>query len=108
MLEPNDSSLPPDQQAVLEAVNALVRLNVAARLISAAQLNVEQAQKARSMTEANYKYGAVTALEVTDAETALVQAETILAQALQQHADARATVNYVMGRNPAGMNEVSP
>jgi HAE1 family hydrophobic/amphiphilic exporter-1 len=90
----------------LEAVNALVKLNVAARLISAAQLNVEQAQKALSMTQANYRYGAVTALEVSDAETALVEAETILAQALQQHADARAMVNYVMGRDPAAINEV--
>jgi outer membrane protein len=89
----------------LQAMDALVKLNVAARLISAAQMNVEQAKKALGLTQANYNYGAATVLDVTDAENALVQAETILAQALQQHADARATVNYVMGRDPAGSNE---
>lgn len=91
----------------LEAVNALVKLNVAGRLIRAAQMNVEQAGRALTMTEANYRYGAATPLDVTDAESALVQAEMTLAQALQQHADARATVNYVMGRDPAATSEVS-
>lgn len=92
-------------QIRLQAMDALVKLNVSARLISAAQLNVTQAKKALGMTQANYKYGAVTVLDVTDAQNALVQAETTLAQALQQHADAKAMVNYVMGRDPAGSNE---
>jgi outer membrane protein TolC len=91
----------------LEAMNALVNLNVAARLIRAAQLNVDQAQRALGMTQANYKYGAATQLDVTDAETALVQAEITLAQALEQHANACATISYVMGRDPAGTSEVS-
>ena len=85
----------------LEAMNALVKLNVAARMIGAAQLNVEQARKALDMTQANYRYGAVMPVDVTDAESALVQAETTLALALQQHADAHAMVNFVMGRDPA-------
>jgi outer membrane protein TolC len=85
----------------LEAMDAIVRLNVAGRLITAATLNVEHARKALEMTQANYNYGAATLLDVTDAQNALVQAETTLAQALQQHADARAKVNFVMGRDPA-------
>ncbi len=85
----------------LEAMDAAVRLQVAARVIKAAELNVAQARKALGMTQANYKYGAATPLDVTDAQNALVQAETTLALALQQHADARATINYVMGRDPA-------
>lgn len=87
----------------LEVTDALVKLNVAARLIGAAQLNVSQARKALEMVQANYRYGAATLLDVTDSENALVQAETTLAQALQQHADAYATVQYVMGRDPAGV-----
>lgn len=92
-------------QIRLQAMDALVKLNVASRLISAAQMNVAQAKKALEMTQANYNYGAATVLDVTDAQNALVQAETTLAQALEQHADARATVYYVMGRNPAGSDE---
>ncbi len=92
-------------QIRLQAMDALVKLNVSSRLISAAQMNVSQATKALEMTQANYRYGAATVLDVTDAQNALVQAETTLAEALQQHADARATVNYVMGRDPAGSDE---
>jgi multidrug efflux system outer membrane protein len=92
-------------QIRLEARDALVKLSVASRLISAAQLNVTQAKKALDMTQANYNYGAATVLDVTDAQNAVIQAETTLAQALQQHADAKATINYVMGRDPAGSNE---
>lgn len=87
-------------QIRVEAMNVLTRLNVAGRLISAAQLNVEQARKALDMTQANYNYGAATVLDVTDAQNALVQSEMTLAQALQEHANARATLNYVMGRDP--------
>lgn len=92
-------------QIRLQAMDALVKLNVSARLISAAQLNVTQAKKALDMTQANYKYGAATILDVTDAQNAEVQAETTLAQALQQHADAKAMVNFIMGRNPAESKE---
>jgi outer membrane protein TolC len=92
-------------QIRLQAMDALVKLNVSSRLITAAQMNVSQAKKALEMTQANYKYGAATVLDVTDAQNAWVQAETTLAQALQQHADASATVDYVMGRDPAGSNE---
>jgi outer membrane protein TolC len=88
-------------QIRLQSMDAIVKLNVAARLITAAQMNVEQAKKALDMTQANYQYGAATVLDVTDAQNALVQAETTLAQAQQQHADARATVKYVMGQDPA-------
>ncbi len=92
-------------QIRLQAMDALVKLNVSAKLITAAQLNVDQAKKALDMTQANYNYGAATVLDVTDAQNAVLQAETTLAQALQQHADAKAMVNYVMGLNPAGTNE---
>ncbi len=93
-----------DNQVRLEAMSTLVRLNVAGRLIDAAQLNVDQAKKALDMVQANYNYGAATVLDVTDAQNALLQAEMTLAQALQEHANERAALNYFMGRNPAEAN----
>lgn len=88
-----------ENQIRVQAMNVITRLNVAGRLITAAQLNVEQASKALDMTQANYNYGAATSLDVTDAQNAFVQSEMTLAQALQEHANARATLNYVMGRD---------
>jgi outer membrane protein TolC len=87
-------------QIRVQAMNVITRLNVAQRLITAAQLNVEQATKALEMTQANYNYGAATVLDVTDAQNSLVQSEMTLAQALQEHENARATLNYVKGRDP--------
>jgi len=52
------------------------------------------------MTEANYRLGAATQLDVTDAQQALRQAENIHSQALYTHANARASLRFVMGRNP--------
>ncbi len=43
----------------------------------AAELNVTQARRASEMTEANYKLGAATQLEVVDAQQSLRQAENI-------------------------------
>ncbi len=52
------------------------------------------------MTEANYKLGAATQLDVVDAQQSLRQAENIRNQALYIHANARATLRFVMGRDP--------
>ena len=59
-----------------------------------------QARRAAEMTEANYRLGAATQLDVIDAQQALRQAENIRNQALYSHANARATLQYVMGRDP--------
>jgi outer membrane protein TolC len=91
----------------LEARDSLDRLNVAREIFEAAELNVEQAQKALDMTQANYNHGAATTLDVLDAQAALVQAESTRIEALYTHANARATLRYVMARDvlddaPAG------
>jgi outer membrane protein TolC len=52
------------------------------------------------MTEANYKLGAATQLDVTDAQQALRQSENINNLALFTHANARAALRFVMGRDP--------
>jgi outer membrane protein TolC len=84
----------------LEVKDAFDRLNVATRLLKAADLNIAQAQKALDMTQANYTLGAAMLLDVTDAQAALTEAERVRIDALHDHADARATLRYAMGRDP--------
>lgn len=87
-------------QVRLEAKQGLDRLRVARSILEAAELNATQAQRVLDMTEANYKHGAATTLDVHDAQAALVLAESIRLGALHEHANARATLRYVMGRDP--------
>ena len=89
-----------ENQVRLEVQSAFDELTLANRTIQAAELNVAQARRANEMTEANYKLGAATQLDVVDALQALRQAENIRNQALYTHANARATLQFVMGRNP--------
>lgn len=89
-----------ENQVRLEVQSAFDALGLADKTINAAELNVTQARRALEMTEANYKLGANTQLDVTDAQQSLRQAENIRNQALYTHANARATLRFVMGRNP--------
>ena len=84
----------------LEAKQAVDRLRVASSVFHAAELNVTQARKALDMTEANYRLGAATTLDVLDAQAALTQAEFSRIEALHAHANARAGLRYVMGQDP--------
>ena len=84
----------------LEAKQARDTLATSGRVLSAADLNVTQAQKALDMTQANYTLGAVTPLDVLDAQAALTLAESLRLEALHEHANARATLRWVMGRDP--------
>ena len=52
------------------------------------------------MTQANYRAGAATTLDVLDAQAALTLAESLRVEALYEHANARAAVRYVMARDP--------
>jgi HAE1 family hydrophobic/amphiphilic exporter-1 len=84
----------------LEAKQAVDRLRVAASVFQAAELNVAQARRAQEMTDANYRLGAATQLDVLDAQAALTQAEFVRIEALHAHANARAGLRYVMGQDP--------
>jgi HAE1 family hydrophobic/amphiphilic exporter-1 len=86
----------------LEAKQAVDRLRVAASVFRSAELNVGQARKALDMTEANYRLGAATSLDVLDAQAALTQAEFVRVEALHAHANARAGLRYVTGQSPLG------
>jgi HAE1 family hydrophobic/amphiphilic exporter-1 len=89
-----------ENQVRLEVQSAFDALALADRTIQASELNVVQARRAAEMTEANYKLGAATQLDVVDAQQSLRQAENIRNQALYTHANARATLRFVMGRDP--------
>lgn len=89
-----------ENQIRLEVQSAWDALALAERTIQAADLNVAQARRAADMTEANYRLGAATQLDVVDAQQLLRQAENIRNQALYSHANGRATLRYVMGMEP--------
>ena len=89
-----------ENQVRLEVHNALDALALADRTIQASELNVAQARRASEMTEANYKLGAATQLDVVDALQSLRQAENIRNLSLYTHANARAALRFVMGRSP--------
>jgi outer membrane protein TolC len=57
------------------------------------------------MTQANYKHGAATTLDVLDAQAALTLAESNRLEALYEHANARATLRYVMARDVLDASE---
>jgi HAE1 family hydrophobic/amphiphilic exporter-1 len=89
-----------ENQVRLDVQSAWDTLTLAERTLKAADLNVVQARRAAEMTQANYKLGASTPLDVVDAQQALVLAENIRSQALFTHANARASLSFVMGRDP--------
>ncbi len=90
----------------LEAKQAVDRLRVAASVFHATELNVTQARKVLEMTEANYRLGAATPLDVIDAQAAFTQAEWGRIEALHAHANARSGLRYVMGQDP--LAEIPP
>jgi HAE1 family hydrophobic/amphiphilic exporter-1 len=92
----------------LEAKQAVDRLRVAASVFHAAELNVAQARKVQEMTDANYRLGAATPLDVLDAQAALTQAEFTRVEALHAHANARVGLRYVTGQDPLADGPLAP
>ena len=93
-----------ENQVRLDVQSAFDALALANQTIQASELNVAQARRANEMTEANYKLGAATQLDVVDAQQSLRQAENIRNLALYTHANARASLRFVMGRDPLETN----
>jgi outer membrane protein TolC len=89
-----------ESQVRYELQTGFDALVLAERTIDAAELNVTQARRAAEMTEANYKLGAATQLDVVDAQQSLRDAENIRNLALYIHANARASLRFVIGRDP--------
>jgi outer membrane protein TolC len=97
-----------ENQIRLAAKQARDALATAGRVLAATALNVTQAQRAFDMTQANYTLGAATPLDVLDAQAALTLAESLRLEALHEHANARATLRWVMGRDPLDPAAAAP
>lgn len=85
-----------ENQIRLEAQAGLDSLRVARSVLESSELNVTQARRALEMTQANADAGAATFLDVLDTQAALTEAESQRILALHAHANARATLRYVM------------
>jgi outer membrane protein TolC len=97
-----------ENAARLEVQTALDELERAAKTVEAARLNVREAERVLTMTQDNYRYGAATTLDVTDAQTALTAARWNLLQGLHDHVLARAQLRWVMGLDPVENTEPTP
>lgn len=92
----------------LEVQSALDELERAEKTVEAARLSVRQAEQVLTMMQANYRYGAATTLDVTDAQAGLTAARWNLLQGLYDHTLARAQLRWVMGLDPAQEFEGEP
>jgi len=89
-----------EQQVRLALQQGLDEIGAARETVSAARANVQQAEKVLRMTEANYKYGAATTLDIVDAQLALTTAQTNLLRGLYDYSVARAGLRWSMGATP--------
>ena len=89
-----------EQQVRLAVQQGYDELKAAAETIAAARANVGQAEKVLAMTQANYKYGAATTLDVVDAQTAVSAARSNLLRGLHDYSVARANLRWTMGAQP--------
>jgi outer membrane protein len=89
-----------EQQVRLSVQQGLDELAAAREAVAAARANLGQAERVLEMTEANYRHGAATTLEVSDAQTALAAARTNLLRGLYDSALARANLRWTLGRTP--------
>jgi outer membrane protein TolC len=89
-----------EQQIRLGLQQALDETKAALETIAAARANVKQAEKVLDMTQANYKYGAATTLDIVDAQTALSIARTNLLRGMHDYSVARANLRWTLGERP--------
>jgi len=92
----------------LDVQNAVDELERARRTVEAARLNVREAERVLTMMQDNYRYGAATTLDVTDAQTALSVARTNLLRGLYDHTLARAQLRWEMGLDPLDRTHEQP
>lgn len=89
-----------EQQVRLGLRQGLDELAAARETVEASRATVRQAEKVLEMTQANYKYGAATTLDVVDAQAAVSVARSNLLQGLHDYAVARANLRWTIGRTP--------
>lgn len=81
----------------LELRSAHYRLTEAAEIISALSGTVKQAERLLQMAEKGFEYGVKTRLEVDDAQTNLLRAQSNLARANRDYLSAQVNLQWAMG-----------
>jgi len=89
-----------EQQVRLGIQQALDEIRASMETVAAARANITQAERVLEMMQSNYKYGAATTLDITDAQTALSEARTNLLRGMHDYSVARANLLWTAGRNP--------
>jgi outer membrane protein len=88
------------QQVRLTLQQAADELKAATETIAAARANILQAERVLIMTQENYKFGAATTLDITDAQTAVSVARNNLLRGLFDYSIARTNLLWSVGRRP--------
>jgi len=87
------------QNILLEVNQALLNLDAAREKLEVTKITVTQAKERLAQVEGRYKAGLSNAIEVTDAEQALVNAEVNDVVALSNYQSAKAALDKAMGIN---------
>jgi outer membrane protein TolC len=87
-----------EQQVALEVRTALLNLREAEERRQTTAANVEQAQEALRIAQVRYRAGVGTNVEVTDAQVALIEAQTNQVNAEYDFLDAQAQLARALGR----------
>ncbi|WP_319202393.1 efflux transporter outer membrane subunit [uncultured Ilyobacter sp.] len=100
-----------DKNDVIISINSRIALNYIkirtyqARL-EASNSNIELQREVLRITEARFKYGLATALEVAQAEQALASSEATVPPLRIQLSEAINTMAVLLGRNPGELNQL--
>ncbi len=86
-----------EEQVLLEVKQAILSLADADEMVKALAATIQQAAEGLRMAENGYKAGILTALQVTDARTALARARAFHYQAVYAHAIARLNLMHATG-----------
>ncbi|HZT32691.1 MAG TPA: TolC family protein [Bryobacteraceae bacterium] len=89
-----------EQQVRLSLQQGLDDLRAARETIAAVRANVQQADRVLEMTQANYKYGAATSLDIVDAQAARTVARINLLRGMHDYTIARANLRWLVGWTP--------
>jgi outer membrane protein TolC len=87
-----------EQRVALEVRTALLNLREAEERRQTTAANVEQAQEALRIAQVRYRAGVGTNVEVTDAQVALIEAQTNQVNAEYDSLDAQAQLERALGR----------
>ena len=86
-----------EQEVVLDVVSGLLRLREARKRVEASRSSVAEAQEALRVIEKRYASGLATMVEVNDAQSALVEAQSLYLGALHDYLVALYTLQYSAG-----------